>query len=96
MGSGLGQSFFLAVTLSSGQVEWSTSSGSHSFEVHSCEKFQRIMPILEVDAGQTFLEGRLILSRLHFFSVRGMAQGGEWSGQLFLEGRLILSRLHFV
>jgi hypothetical protein len=37
MGSGLGQSFFLAVTLSSGQVEWFASPGSHSFEVHSCE-----------------------------------------------------------
>jgi hypothetical protein len=77
MGSGLGQSFFLAVTLSSGQVEWSASPGSHSFEVHSCEQFRRIVR-LEVDAGQTFLEGRLILSRLHLFSVGGMAQGGEW------------------
>jgi hypothetical protein len=65
MGSGLGQSFFLAVTLCSGQVEWSASPGSHSFEVHSCEQFRRIIR-LEVDAGQTFLEGRLILSRLHF------------------------------
>jgi hypothetical protein len=43
MGSGLGQSFFLAVTLSSGQVEWSASPGSHSFEVHSCEQFRRIV-----------------------------------------------------
>jgi hypothetical protein len=50
MGSGLGQSFFLAVTLSSGQVEWSASPGSHSFEVHSCEQFRRIVR-LEVDAG---------------------------------------------
>jgi hypothetical protein len=33
--------------------------------------------ILEVDAGQTFLKGRLILSRLHLFSVVGMAQGGN-------------------
>jgi hypothetical protein len=64
MGSGLGQSFFLVVTLSSGQVEWSASPGSHSFEVHSCEQFRRIIR-LEVDAGQTFLEGRLILSRIH-------------------------------
>jgi hypothetical protein len=31
-----------------------------------------------------------------FFSVGGMAQGGEWSEQLLLEGRLILSRLHLV
>jgi hypothetical protein len=43
MGSGLGQSFFLAVTLSSGQVEWSALSGSHSFEVHSCEQFRRMV-----------------------------------------------------
>jgi hypothetical protein len=31
------------VTLISGQVEWPTSSGSHSFEFHSCEKFQRMV-----------------------------------------------------
>jgi hypothetical protein len=43
LGNGLGQSFFLAVTLSSGQVEWSASSGSHSFEVHSCEQFRRMV-----------------------------------------------------
>jgi hypothetical protein len=50
MGSGLGQSLFLAVTLSSGQVEWFASQGNHSFEVHSCEQFRRIV-CLEVDAG---------------------------------------------
>ena len=43
MGSDLGQTFFLTVTLSSGQVEWSASSGSHSFEVHSCEQFRRMV-----------------------------------------------------
>ena len=81
-------------------------------------------PVLEVDAGQTFLEGYTFspgytlvseewprvgsgpdsyFSRADsfslgytLFSVRGMAQGGEWSGQLLLEGRLILSRLHLV
>jgi hypothetical protein len=42
-GNGLGQSFFLAITLSSGQVEWSTSPGSHSFEAHSCEQFRRMV-----------------------------------------------------
>jgi hypothetical protein len=42
-GNGLGNSFFLAIIVSSGQVEWSTSSGSHSFEVHSCEQFQRMV-----------------------------------------------------
>jgi hypothetical protein len=66
IGSGIGQSFFLTFTLSSGQVEWSASPGSHSFKVHSCEQFQRIIH-LEVDVGHTFLEGRLILSRIHFF-----------------------------
>jgi hypothetical protein len=29
--------------VSSGQVEWSASLGIHSFEVHSCEKFQRMV-----------------------------------------------------
>jgi hypothetical protein len=38
-GNGLGQPFFLAVTLISSQVEWSTSLGNHSFEVQSCEQF---------------------------------------------------------
>jgi hypothetical protein len=42
-GNGLGQSFFLRITLSSGQEEWSASSGSHSFKVHSCEQFQRMV-----------------------------------------------------
>jgi hypothetical protein len=42
-GNGLGQLFFMAVTLSSGQVEWYALSGSHSFEVHSCEQFQRMV-----------------------------------------------------
>jgi hypothetical protein len=37
------KSFFLEVTLSSGQVEWSASLGSHSFEVHSFEQFQRML-----------------------------------------------------
>jgi hypothetical protein len=42
-GNGLGQSFFLAVTLSSDQVEWFASSGSDSFEIHSCEQFRRMV-----------------------------------------------------
>jgi hypothetical protein len=41
-GNGLGKSFILAVTLSSGQEEWFASLGSHSFEVHSCENFRRM------------------------------------------------------
>jgi hypothetical protein len=30
------------VTLSGGQVEWFSSSGSHSFKVHSYEQFRRM------------------------------------------------------
>jgi hypothetical protein len=54
MGSGLGQSFFLAVTLSSGQVEWSPRRAvilSKFTVVSSFEEWS----VLEVDAGQTFL-----------------------------------------
>jgi hypothetical protein len=53
-GNGLGQSFFLVVTLSSGQVEWSASSGNHYFKVHSCEKFRIMVHVLEVGVGQSF------------------------------------------
>jgi hypothetical protein len=42
-GNGLVQSFFFVVTLSSGQVEWFALSGNHSFEVHSCEQFRRMV-----------------------------------------------------
>jgi hypothetical protein len=52
--------------------------------------------VLEVDAGQAFLEGYTFSPGYTLFRVGGMAQGGEWYGQLFLKGRLILSRLHFV
>jgi hypothetical protein len=45
--------------------------------------------ILEVGAGQSFLRADLFSPGCTFFSVRGMAQGGEWSrfsnqGQTFL------------
>jgi hypothetical protein len=40
--------------------------------------------ILEVDAGHTFLREDSFSPGYTLFSVRGMAQGGEWSGQLFL------------
>jgi hypothetical protein len=53
MGNGLGQSLFLTVTLSSGQEDWSASPDSHSFEAHSCEKFEK-WSFLEVGAGQSF------------------------------------------
>jgi hypothetical protein len=43
IGNGLGQSLFLTVTLSSGQEDWSGSSNNHSFEVHSCEWFRRMV-----------------------------------------------------
>jgi hypothetical protein len=49
-GNGLGQSFFLAVTLSGGQVEWFASSGSHSFEIKSFKEWS----VLEVGARQSF------------------------------------------
>jgi hypothetical protein len=43
LGNGLGKSLFLEVTLNSGQEDYSTSSDSHSFEAHSCEKFRRMV-----------------------------------------------------
>jgi hypothetical protein len=52
--NGLGQSFFLEVTLSSGQVECSASPGSQSFKVKICEQFQRMVH-LQVGARQNFL-----------------------------------------
>jgi hypothetical protein len=39
MGNGLGQSLFLMVN----QEDYSASSDSHSFKVHSCEQFQRMV-----------------------------------------------------
>jgi hypothetical protein len=42
-GNGLGQYLFLTVTLNSGQEDWSASQDNHSFEVHSCEQFQRMV-----------------------------------------------------
>jgi hypothetical protein len=82
-GNVLGQSFFLAVTLISGQVEWSVSSGNHSFEVRSFEEWF----VLEVGAGQSFPLGNSpdshSLGKTHslqvVISARGMAQLGEWS-----------------
>jgi hypothetical protein len=87
-GNGLGQSFFLEVTLSSGQVEWSASPGNHSFEVHSCEQFRRMVrfggwckTIISIgngtdshSLGKTHsLRGFIVIS------ARGMAKLGEWS-----------------
>jgi hypothetical protein len=39
MGNGLKQYLFLRVT----QEDWLASPGSHSFEAHSCEQFQRMV-----------------------------------------------------
>jgi hypothetical protein len=78
MGSGLGQSFFLAVTLSSGQVEWSTSWAVILLKFTVVSSFEE-WSILEVDAGQTFLRADSFSPGYTLFSVRGMAQGGEWS-----------------
>jgi hypothetical protein len=87
-GNGLGQSFFLAVTLSSGQVEWSASSGSHSFEVHSCEQFRRMVcfggwcrTVISIRKwfGQSFPREDSFYPGCTMISVGGMAQLGEWS-----------------
>jgi hypothetical protein len=87
-GNGLGQSFFLAVTLSSGQVEWSASSGSHSFEVHSCEQFRRMVrfggwcrTVISIGngPGQSFPREDSFSPGCTVISVGGMAQLGEWS-----------------
>jgi hypothetical protein len=96
MGSGLGQSFFLEVTLSSGQVEWSASPGSHSFEVHSCEQFRRIVH-LEVDVGQNIPRGKT-----HSFQDTLCLVSEEWPrvgnglDSYSSRDRLIHSRLHLV
>jgi hypothetical protein len=87
-GNGLGQSFFLAITLSSGQVEWSASSGSHSFEVHSCEQFRRMVcfggwckTIISIRkrSEQSFPREDSFSLGCTMISVGGMAQLGEWS-----------------
>jgi hypothetical protein len=87
-GNGLGQSFFLAVTLSSGQEEWSTSSSVHSFEVHSCKQFQRVVrfgvwcrTVVSIRKwfGQSFPRADSFSPRCTMISARGMARLGEWS-----------------
>jgi hypothetical protein len=97
-GNGLGQSFFLATTLSSGQVEWSTLPGSHSFEVHSCEQFRRMVrfggwcrTIISIRkwSGQSFPREDSFHLGCTMISARGMIELGEWSmfnnqGQTFL------------
>jgi hypothetical protein len=87
-GNGLGQSFFLEFTLISGQVEWSASSGSHSFEVHNCEQFRRmvcfegwckIVISIRKWSGQSFPKVDSFSLGFTMISVRGMAQLVEWS-----------------
>jgi hypothetical protein len=101
-GNFLGQSFFLEVTLSSGQVEWSSSSSSHSFEVHSCEKFQRMVCFGGWCMGnrQSFPRADSSSPGFTVISVGRMTQLSEWSrfnnqGYAFPRERLILSRLHY-
>jgi hypothetical protein len=87
-GNGLGQSFFLEVTLSSGQVEWSPRRAiilSKFTVVSSFEEWS----ILEVGVGQSFPLGNGLdshsLGQTHSIQVSlclvlgGMAQLGEWS-----------------
>jgi hypothetical protein len=87
-GNSLGQSFFLAITLSSGQVEWSASSDSHSFEVHSCEQFRRMVHFggwcrtvvsIRKWSRQSFPRADSLYLGFTMISAEGMAQLGEWS-----------------
>jgi hypothetical protein len=86
-GNGLRQSFFLAVTLSSGQVEWFSSLGIHSFKVHICEHFRRMVhfggwcrTIISIRKwfGQSFPRSDSFYLGFTMISARGMAQLGEW------------------
>ena len=96
MRSGLEQSFFLAVTLSSGQSRMVCLAGQSFFRISQLwavsknHPFWRLMQDRHSSRADSFFPGYTL------FSVGGMAQGGEWSGQLLLKGRLILSRLHLV
>jgi hypothetical protein len=87
-GNGLGQSFFLEVTLSSGQVEWSASSGNHSFKVHSCEQFRRMVrfggwckTVISIRkwSGHSFPRADSFYPGCTIISAKEMAQLSEWS-----------------
>jgi hypothetical protein len=87
-GNGLGKPFFLAITLSSVQVEWSTSPVSHSFKAHNCEQFQRMVhfggwcrTVISIRkwSGQSFPREDSFYPSFTMVSVRGMAQLGEFS-----------------
>jgi hypothetical protein len=87
-GNGLGRSFFLAVTLSSDQVELSASPSSHSFKVHSCEQFRRMVCFggwcrIVISTrkwyGQSIPRADSFYPGCTMISVEGMAQLGEWS-----------------
>jgi hypothetical protein len=87
-GNGIGQAFFLEVTLSSDQAEWYASPGSHSFEVHSCEQFRRMVHYRRLGQDNHFHRkwSRKSFPREVSFSpgctvisARRMAQLGEWS-----------------
>jgi hypothetical protein len=87
-GNDLGHSSFLAVTLSSGQVEWSASPSSHSFEVHNCEQFRRMVfyrrlvqdrHFLRKWSRQSFPRADSSSPSCTVISARGMAKLSEWS-----------------
>jgi hypothetical protein len=82
-GNGLGQSLFLAVTLSSGQEDWSASSDSHSFEVHNCEQFRRMVcfggwckTVISLGNGP----GSHSLGKIHSLQVALCLVPEEWPG----------------
>jgi hypothetical protein len=87
-GNGLGQSFFLAVTLSSGQAEWPASPSNHSFKVHSCEQFRRMVryrkfgrTVISIRKwfGQSFPRADSFSPGCIVISVGRMVELGEWS-----------------
>jgi hypothetical protein len=69
-------------------LEWSTSPGSHSFEVHSCEQFRRMVRFggwcrifisIRKWSGLSFPREESFSLGCTMISSRGMAQLGEWS-----------------
>jgi hypothetical protein len=74
--------------MSSGQVEWSAASGNHSFEVHNCEQFRRMVHFggwckttisIRKWFGQSFPRADSFSPGYTMFSAGGMTQLSEWS-----------------
>jgi hypothetical protein len=74
--------------MSSGQVEWSASLGSHSFEVHNCEQFRRMVHFggwcrtnisIRKWSRQSFPREKSFYLGCTMVSAGGMTQLGEWS-----------------